>query len=155
MDDQRKQYLTREKHEELVKELDFLKTVRRREIAKNLEYAKSLGDLSENAEYQEARDEQAKLEDRISHLEAILQVAEIVKPRQSETIDVGSTVVVRKAGGAESSYHLVGSEEADLASGKISDQAPLGAALIGKKKGDQVSIKTPGGMVVYEIVEVK
>ena len=154
MDEQRKQYLTREKHQELVKELDFLKTVRRREIAKNLEYAKSLGDLSENAEYQEARDEQAKLEDRITHLETILQVAEIVKPRQSETIGIGSTVVVDK-NGKKITYQLVASEEADLASGKISDQAPLGAALIGKKKGDQVSIKTPGGAVSYEIVEVE
>jgi transcription elongation factor GreA len=155
MDDQRKQYLTREKYEELEKELHFLKSVRRREVAKNLEYAKSLGDLSENAEYQEARDEQAKLEDRISHLEGILQFAEIVAPRRSDIIGIGSTVVVAKAGGKPMNYQLVGSEEADMTTGKISDQSPLGAALIGKKKGDEVSVKTPGGSASYEILEVK
>lgn len=155
MDEQHKQYLTREKYTELVQELDFLKSVRRREIAKNLEYAKSLGDLSENAEYQEAREDQAKLEDRVAHLEGILQVATIVEPRKSDTIGIGSTVVVRKQGGSEYTYRLVASEEADTAAGKISDRAPLGAALIGKKKGDEVSVKTPSGTVVYAIVEVK
>lgn len=156
MDDQHKEYLTKEKYDALTTELTQLKSVRRREVAKNLEYAKSLGDLSENAEYQEAREEQAKLEDRIARLEGILQVAEIVAPRNSDTIGIGSTVTVRKSSdGADRTYQLVGSEEANMAEGKLSDQAPLGAALLGKKKGDSFSFTTPGGTAEYKILEVK
>ncbi len=156
MDEQRKEYLTKEKYGELTSELNVLKSVRRREVAKNLEYAKSLGDLSENAEYQEAREEQAKLEDRIARLEGILQVAEIVAPRKSETVGIGSTVVVRKkSDGTERTYRLVGSEEANMAEGKISDQAPLGAALLDKKKGDSFTFATPAGTAEYAIVDVQ
>jgi transcription elongation factor GreA len=151
-----KEYVTKEKFQELKKELDFLKTIRRKEVAESLEYAKSLGDLSENAEYQEARENQAKVEDRIARLEMIMKTAEIVTPRTDNVVGIGSTVVVRKGKNKETrTLHIVGSEESNMAEGKISDQSPLGAAMVGKKKGDIFTITTPGGKVEYTIVEVK
>jgi transcription elongation factor GreA len=151
-----KKYLTKEKFQELKDELDFLRTTRRKEVAESLEYAKSLGDLSENAEYQEAREMQAQVEDRISHLEHILKIAEIVTPRKSATIGVGSTVVVKKTREREErTYSIVGSEEVDMAAGKISDQSPLGAAMMGKKKGDDFTFSTPNGEVKYTITAIK
>src|SRR3989344_1971245 len=104
------QYLTQEKFEELKKELEQLKSVRRREVAEHLEYAKSLGDLAENAEYHEAREEQANVEDRIKKLEAILVSAVIMELRHTEVVDIGSTVSLKKAGGGtEATYKIVGS----------------------------------------------
>ena len=154
--DEDKEYLTKEKHNELTRELALLKTVRRKEVAEQLEYAKSLGDLSENAEYQEARNTQGQVEDRISHLEAILKNAEIVAPRHSSVAGVGSTVTVRRVkNGVEKTYEIVGSEEADTDAGKISDQSPLGAVLIGKEKGDRVLCCAPAGDVEYEVVGVQ
>lgn len=151
-----KEYLTKEKHQELVRELDFLKTTRRKEIAEHLEYAKSLGDLSENAEYHEARNSQAEMEERIAHLEGVLKNVEIVGPRQSDSVGIGSTVVVQKESEtATRTYVLVGSEESNMAAGKISDHSPLGAAMLGKKKGDSFSVVTPGGEVKYGILSVQ
>ncbi len=153
---QNKEYLTKEKHRELVNELDFLKTTRRKEVAEHLEYAKSLGDLSENAEYHEARNSQAEIEERIAHLEAVLKIAEIVGPRQSDTVGIGSTVSVQKEKEmTPRTYSLVGSEESNMAAGKISDHSPLGAAMMGKKKGDSFSVATPGGEVKYSILSVQ
>jgi transcription elongation factor GreA len=152
------EYLTKEKFDELEKELQVLKTDRRKEVAENLEYAKSLGDLSENAEYHEARETQANLEDRISKLEAILKSAVIVAPYQGERVGIGSTVKLEKGGGREVStitYKVVGSEEADISQNKISIHSPLGAAMINKKKGDSFSVNTPGGAVSYAIVSVE
>jgi len=149
-------YLTKEKFSELSVELERLKTTGRQEIAGRLEYAKSLGDLSENAEYQEAREAFADLEDRISKLEEILKQAVIVKEKHGTQIDIGSTVIIKKSGGATLEYHIVGSEEADPKTGKISNESPVGAAMIGKKAGDSFSAKTPSGDVVsYTIVEIK
>ncbi|MDP3735527.1 MAG: transcription elongation factor GreA [bacterium] len=151
-----KQQLTKEKYAELERELTELKTARRREVAEQLEYAKSLGDLSENAEYQQAREEQARLEERITRLETILKHAVIIGDRQSSTIDVGSTVVIRKKGDTESrTFRIVGSEEANMAEGKLSDSSPIGAALIGKSKGERIRVSTPGGEAEYEVIEVK
>jgi transcription elongation factor GreA len=150
------QHLTKEKHAELEAELTELKTHKRREIAENLEYAKSLGDLSENAEYQQAREEQARLEERIGRLEAILKHAVIVGDRTASTIDIGSTVFVQKEGEREPrTFRIVGSEEANMAEGKLSDLSPIGAALIGRSKGDIVRVSTPGGEVGYEVIEVR
>ncbi len=147
------QYLTKEKFEELKHELDHLKTVRRKEVAENLEYAKSLGDLSENAEYQEAREEQAAVEDRIQKIELILQSAEIMSLHHSEKVGIGSVVSIEKEGDSKTKvYKIVGSEEIDISSGKISLQSPLGQAMIGKKKGEAFNFKTPKGMVTYKIV---
>ncbi|OGG46981.1 transcription elongation factor GreA [Candidatus Kaiserbacteria bacterium RIFCSPHIGHO2_01_FULL_49_13] len=148
-------FLTREKFSELQKELDYLKTTRRKEIAESLEYARSLGDLSENAEYQEAREMQAATEERITKLEATLKTAKIVSYKKSDTIGLGSTVVIQKEEEKEThKYQLVGSEEADMREKKISHVSPLGEALMGKKKGDTFSFTTPNGTMNYSIIEV-
>src|SRR3989344_2914735 len=151
-----KQYLTKEKYQELKNELDFLKTTRRKEVAENLEYAKGLGDLSENAEYQEAREVQASVEDRIMRIEMMLKSATILSDRHEDTVGIGSTVNVSKEGKKETSkYKIVGSEETDMSTGKISNLSPLGSALIGKKKGETVAVKTPKGMMNYKIITIE
>jgi len=151
-----KRYLTKEKFEEFQKELDFLKHDKRKEIAENLEYAKSLGDLSENAEYQEAREAQAELEDRIRYIENTLKNAEIVDGHSTDEVSVGSVVTVQKDGrGDKIEYTIVGSEEADVSQNKISVQSPFGQSALGKKKGESFSFETPGGEVTYKIVSLK
>lgn len=148
-------YLSREKFEELRKELDFLKTVKRKEIAENLEYARSLGDLSENSEYQEARELQAATEERIQKLENMLKSVKIVGNNKSDFVGMGSMVIVQKEGEKETHrYQIVGSEEADMLQGKLSYQSPLGAALMEKKKGDAFSFTTPKGKMNYRIVDI-
>jgi transcription elongation factor GreA len=154
--EQGKEYLTKNKHEELTVELGHLKTFRRKEVAENLERAKSLGDLSENAEYQEAREDQAKTESRIGQLENILKTAIIVSHKKGDTAEVGSVVVVKKEKDTEKkTYEIVGSEEADMSAGKISYLSPLGSAMIGKKKEDTFSFDTPNGKVDYKVVSVE
>jgi len=150
-----KQYLSEDKYKELQAELHLLKTQERRKIAENLEYAKSLGDLSENAEYHEARDKQADVEDRIKQLEEILKKAEIVSSHHSSKVEVGSTLVVKKNGGSEEIITIVGSEEADMLAGKISHESPLGQALLGHEKGEEIVVTTPKGESKYKIVEIK
>ena len=150
------EYLTQEKYNELVKELNYLKTDRRKEVAEQLEYAKSLGDLSENAEYQEARETQANIEDRINKLEAMLQSAVIVKMHHTEAVDIGSTVSLQRSGASDKvTYKIVGSEEANLEQKKLSINSPLGRALLGKKKGENLTVKTPGGTVTYAVVHIE
>ena len=149
------EYLTKEKYLELTKELENLKTEKRKEVAESLEYAKQLGDLSENAEYHEARELQANIEDRIRKLEAILKSAEIVSFHHTESVQIGSTVVIQKVGDTTTrKFQIVGSEEADMAGGRLSNKSPIGAALLKKKKGDVVSVATPGGTVKYSIVSI-
>ncbi|MEK7134136.1 MAG: transcription elongation factor GreA [Patescibacteria group bacterium] len=151
-----KSYVSKQKYKELGNELDYLKTTRRKEIAEKLEYAKSLGDLSENAEYHEARDDQAGTEKRILELEDILKHAQMVEKHHSEVVEIGSAIVVKKTGEKdEKKYQIVGSEEADTGAGKISYLSPLGAALMGKKKGDKTSFQSPVGKVEYSIVEIE
>ncbi len=151
-----KSYLSRGKYKELGKELEYLKTTRRKEIAEKLEYAKSLGDLSENAEYHEARENQASTEKRILEVEEILKYAQFVEKHHSETVEIGSVVVVKKTGGKdEKKYQIVGSEESDTATGKISYLSPLGSALMGKKEGDKVSFQSPVSEVQYTIIEIE
>lgn len=148
--------LTREKFDELVKELEYLKTTRRTEIAESLEYARSLGDLSENAEYQEARELQAATEERIHKLEDMIKHAKIASEKKGGTVDFGSTVVVKKGGDDEThEYMIVGSEEADMRTRKISHVSPLGAAMMGKKKGEEFTFETPNGKQTFTIVSVK
>lgn len=150
-----KEYLTKEKFEELQKELHTLKTEKRTKIAAELEFAKSLGDLSENAEYHEAREDQAALEDRISQLETILASAEIVAVHHSNTVEIGSKVHVQKKGDKDKRlFIIVGSEEIDTAAGKISFKSPLGAALLGKKKGEVFTAITPAGESEYTVVSI-
>lgn len=153
--DQEKNYITEEKKEALLAELKSLKGPERKEILKNLEYAKSLGDLSENAEYHQAIEEQGKLEERIAQVEKILQSSQVVKGGGGDVIEIGSKVVVQKKGSQEKkNYVIVGSEEADMTKGKISNRSPFGKALFGKRMGDSVSFKTPNGFVDYKIIGV-
>lgn len=150
------QYLTSEKYAELQKELDYLKTERREEVVSHLEYSKKLGDLSENAEYHQAREEQAEVEDRIRRLEDLLKKAVIADKGGSDIITVGSTIRLQKDGDNKSYlYTIVGSEEADMSQGKISNLSPLGSALIGKKEADVVTVQTPKGAVTYTVVIIK
>jgi transcription elongation factor GreA len=148
-------YITEEKRDALQEELKDLAGPKRKEIIAALEYAKSLGDLSENAEYHQAREDQGKLEERIAKIEQILKNSQVIKPAGGDVIEIGSKVVVQKEGTSENkNYVIVGSEEADMAKGKISNRSPFGEALFGKRKGDSVSFKTPNGSVHYKIVSV-
>jgi transcription elongation factor GreA len=148
------EYLTKEKFDEFTKELAELKGVRRKEVAESLEYAKSLGDLSENAEYHEARDIQATVEDRILKLESLLKNAHIVSGNHTDVVSVGSVVTVEKDG-KKFTYNIVGSEEADVVGSKISIKSPFGQAIFGKKKGDKFSFQAPAGEISYTIIEIK
>ena len=152
---QKGDYITEEKRQALQAELKDLRGPKRKEILEALQYAKSLGDLSENSEYHQAREEQGKLEARIAKIEQVLQSSETVKSGGGEVIEIGSKVVVQKDGTQEKkNYVIVGSEEADMASGKISNHSPFGEALFGKKKGDDISFQTPNGKVSYKIISV-
>jgi len=150
-----KEYLSQEKFDELKNELDELRSVKRKKVLADLEYAKSLGDLSENAEYHEARSKQAELEDRVALIESLLKSAVIVSHKNTDIVSMGSKVMVKKEGGNEMSLEIVGTEEADMAKGKLSNKSPIGQSLIGKKKGDKVTVKTPGGEAVYTVLDVK
>ncbi len=149
-------YITEEKKQALIEELDRLKNVKRKEILETLEAAKALGDLSENAEYHQAREDQGKTEDRINQIEYMLQAAVVVKKHKSNKVEIGTTVVVKKEGSKENiTYSIVGAEEADMSNNKISNKSPLGEALFGKEKGNSVSITTPKGLVKYTIVDIQ
>ena len=150
------EYLTKEKFKELEKELENLKTIKRKEIAEALEYAKSLGDFSENQEYQEARDSQAILEDRINRLEGILKSAKIISTQSTNVVSVGSAITIEKESDkSRKSYTMVGTEEADASNGKISVRSPLGLAAMGKSKGETFSFETPSGTMSYKIIDIK
>lgn len=149
------EYLTQEKKDQLEAELVTLKTVIRPEIMERVAHAKSLGDLSENAEYHQARDDQRKNEERIQHIESILKTAIVVEKGDTDSVQLSSCITVQKTGGEPQDFCLVGVEEADMAAGKLSFKSPLGEALFGKKKGDQVTITTPRGDVVYTILDIK
>jgi transcription elongation factor GreA len=148
--------LSQEKFDEMQKELEHLKTVRRTEIAKNLEYARSLGDLSENAEYQEARELQAATEERIRKLEELVKRAHIMTDgKKKDVVGFGSVVSIKKEGSGDShEYTIVGSEEADMRARKLSHVSPLGAALMGKKKSDTFTFETPNGKQSYTVEKV-
>jgi transcription elongation factor GreA len=150
-------YISEEKKKALEEELNFLKGEKRQEILEALEQAKALGDLSENAEYHQAREEQGKTEDRINQIEYTLKSAVIVKKKHSSsTVEIGTTVELKKEGNQDHiKYHVVGPEEADMTLNKISNKSPLGQALCGKKKGEIVSINTPKGLVKYTLVDIQ
>lgn len=153
--DESKYYISIEKKESLEKELKELSGPKRQAILDTLAYAKSLGDLSENAEYHQAREEQSKLEERIAEIDDILKNAVIVKKTSGDTVSIGSTVkVIKKSDKTERVFNVVGSGESDMATGKISHKSPIGEALMGKKKGDSVFVLTPGGQVEYTIKDL-
>jgi len=148
-------YLTSEGLTKLRSELDFLVRVRRKEIASRIQEAKELGDLSENAEYQEAKNEQAFNEGRIEELDVILKHAVLIEGGNGhhDAVMVGSNITVEIAG-QKKELHLVGSNEADPVNGRISNESPLGQALIGKRVNDLVEIDTPKGRVSYSIANI-
>ena len=149
-------YITEEKKHALQEELKHLKTFKRKEILESLEAAKALGDLSENAEYHQAREDQGKTEDRINQIEYMLQSSVVVKKHQSSKVEIGTTVVVKKEGSKDSTtYSIVGAEEADMIHNKISNKSPLGEALFGKVKGDTISINTPRGLAKYTLIDIQ
>jgi transcription elongation factor GreA len=142
----------------LEQELEELKTVKRGEIIERIKVARSFGDLSENSEYESAKDEQAFVEGRITTLENMIRFAEIIDNEgvDSDEVSIGKTVVFTELpDGDEEEYTIVGSAEADPFSGKISNDSPIARALIGKKVNDEVTIATPGGDMLVKITEVK
>ncbi len=152
-----KQIYTQQGYDELIKELHFLKHERREQIKNDIAVARSFGDLSENAEYDEARNEQAKNEARITELEALLENAQIQDESQIDTkvVSLGSTVkIFHDQMNAEITYHLVGSNESNPMENKISDQSPIGAALIGKRAGDSVKVDVMAGSFTMKVLEV-
>ncbi len=154
--DNENEYITKEKKEALMQELKELTTTKRKEVLSALEFAKSLGDLSENAEYHQAREEQAKLEDRILKIEHILRSSVVVEKHHSTQVEIGSTVIIEKDGSKEKSkFQIVGSEESDINQNKISNRSPIGEALFGKKKGEIAEVSTPKGKVNYKIIEIE
>ena len=149
-------YITEDKKQALLDELNYLKTTKRREILEALEAARALGDLSENAEYHQTREDQGKMEDRIIQIDHMLKSAVVVKKHSSASVEIGTTVKVKKEDSKdEITYSIVGAEEADMANNKISNKSPLGEALFGKKKGDVISIKTPKGLVKYTLIDIQ
>ena len=154
--EERREYLTKKKYDELVAELKDLKNVKRKEVAEALDAARDLGDLSENAEYHEARAAQADVEERIAKLENILKNTTVVEDRHGDHAVIGSTVVVEKTDGSKKmTVMIVGSAESDIAAGKISNRSPIGSAVLGKKKGDVFSFTSPSGKMEYKVIEVK
>ena len=152
------QYLTAEKFAELEKELDFLKTERRKEVAEHLEYAKKLGDLSENAEYHAAKDRQGWIEGQIAEIEDKMARAQVidVSKLSGTQVKFGATVSVVDEDTEETSrYQIVGEHEADVKQGRISVTSPLARGMIGKEVGDVVEINTPGGVKAYEILKLE
>lgn len=153
----KKVLVTKEGLKKLQEELKYLQEVRRKQVAERLAEAISYGDLSENSEYDEAKNEQAFVEARIVELEDQIKNAEIIHETADTkgVVQIGSTVTLKRSGDDEHEYTIVGSTEADPMMHKISNESPVGEAIIGKKKGEKVKVEAPGGTFTYEIVKVK
>lgn len=144
--------------EKLVQELEYLKTVKRKEVVERIKIARSFGDLSENSEYDSAKEEQAFVEGRITTIENMIRNAKIIEEGEiaSDTVSLGRSVTfIELPDGEEETYSIVGSAEADPFEGKISNDSPIAKSLIGKKVGDQVTVQTPGGEMNVRIVSIK
>jgi transcription elongation factor GreA len=150
-------YLTAEGRDELRRELDSLKTVRRPELAKKLSEAVAQGDLKENADYHDAKEQQAFVEGRIKYLENILRTATIINHGGgSDMVKIGSRVTIVEEGvDEEETYTIVGAAEANPSEGKISNVSPIGSALLGAKKGEKVRVKTPGGEILFRVKSIR
>ena len=159
MKNNEKVYLTDQGFLELETELNDLKNVKRPAVIKALKEARALGDLSENADYDAARNEQAQVEGRIQELEKIMENAHIIEKNSTDAVCLGSTVkieYIEEDDDDTEEYMIVGSKEADPSNNKISNESPVGAALIGSKVGDTIEVETPNGeMVKYEILEIQ
>jgi transcription elongation factor GreA len=149
--------LTPEGLEALKTEVEHLSTVRRREVAARIKEARDFGDISENAEYDDAKNEQAMLEARIAQLEERLRSATVVEPSDLDTsvVSVGSTVHVQDASGSAIVYHIVGSAEANPAEKRLSNESPVGKALVGRKQGDVATVSTPKGERKLTITKIE
>lgn len=140
----------------LEEELAYLKTVRRREVAERIRQAKEFGDLSENSEYEDAKNEQAFIEGRIRELESLLRNAKVIAENGSNgTVEIGSRVRLREVPtGEELEFQILGSAEADPEHHRISNRSPLGQAVLGRRPGEIVEVQAPGGTMRYEILEI-
>jgi len=150
--------LTYEGLKKLEEELEYLKTVKRAEVAEKIKQARAFGDLSENSEYDEAKNEQAFIEGRIATLEAMLKNAKVIDEEdiKLDQVSIGCTVkVYDESYNEEVEYTIVGSAEADPMNNKISDESPIGKALLGKKVGDVVSVEVPAGIIKLKILEIR
>lgn len=150
--------LSAERLEELKQELNYLKTVREKEVADQIKEARSFGDLSENSEYDEAKNEQGKLYSRIAEIENILANCSVIEETDADpdTVRLGSKItVVDTMLDEEESYQVVGSQEADPMNGRISEESPFGKALLGKRIGDIVIVDAPAGNIEYKVVSIQ
>lgn len=154
MNKKREFYLTEDGVKKLQEELAELTTKGRKEIARALKEAKELGDLSENAGWDDAKERQVFIEGRIAEIDSILKQAKMIKKSTGGVVDVGSTVHVELESGKQE-FRIVGSTEADPSKGLISNESPIGQALIGCKSGDEVEIEVPAGTMTYKIIKVK
>ena len=157
MDSEKEVLLTQEGYDNLEKELEYLTTEKRAEIAERIKVALGFGDLSENSEYDEAKNAQAANETKIAELENKLRYAKIIDESEidTKTVQVGNTVkVLDMEFDEEESYTIVGSTEVDLAQNKISNESPIGAALMGAKKGQVVEAQAPAGVIKYKIISI-
>ncbi|AMX82808.1 transcription elongation factor GreA [Geobacillus thermoleovorans] len=154
-----KQYpMTKEGKEKLEQELEYLKTVKRKEVVERIKIARGFGDLSENSEYDAAKDEQAFVESRIQMLENMIRNAVIIEEDKEnpDVVSLGKSVTfIELPDGEEETYTIVGSAEADPFEGKISNDSPIAKSLIGRRVGDEVTVQTPGGEMLVKIVAVK
>lgn len=149
--------LSAERLEDLKKELTYLKTVREKEVADQIKEARSFGDLSENSEYDEAKNEQGKLYSRIAEIENMLANCVVIEEHEDDydAVRLGSTITVLDVEfKEEETYQVVGSQEADPMNGRISEESPFGKALLGKAVGDDVTVDAPAGTVHYQIVKI-
>ena len=150
--------LTAEGYKKLQKEIEFLSTEKRREVAERIRVAREFGDIAENAEYDDAKNEQAHLEARIALLEERLTAARVVTKKEIKTgeVSIGSKVRLRDVDANQTvEYHIVGSAEADPAENKLSNESPVGKAIMGRKKGETVQVAAPRGTLKYKILEIK
>ena len=150
--------LTREGYTALKREIEHLSTTRRREVAERIKVAREFGDIAENAEYDAAKNEQAMLEARIAKLEERLAAARVIEKREisKDVVSVGSTVRLRDVDARQTvEYRIVGSAEANPAELKLSNESPVGKAIIGHKKGETIEVTTPRGSLKYKILEIK
>lgn len=157
MGEQQEVILTQEGFDKLEEELNYLKTEKRTEIAERIKVARGFGDLSENSEYDEAKNAQSENEQQIAELEAKIRHAKVIDSSEidTKTVQIGNTVkLYDEEFEEEIEYTIVGSTEVNLAENKISNESPVGAALLGKKKNDMVEVKTPGGIAKYKVLSI-
>ena len=150
--------LTAEGYKKLQKEIEFLSTEKRRQVAERIRVAREFGDIAENAEYDDAKNEQAMLEHKIAQLEERLLSARVITKKEisKDTVSVGSKVRIRDVAAKQTfEYHIVGSAEANPAENKLSNESPVGKAIMGHKKGDVVEVAAPRGSMKFKILEIK